>query len=154
MADLGGQFNADEVEPLGEYQPIPAGDYRVAVVKSEWKPTKNGNGRYIEFGFQILEGPSEGRMVFSRLNLENPNQTAVNIARSELSSICHAVGKLKPRDTTELHNVPLIVSVELKKRSDSDGYTNEIKKYSSVSSARAAENPAVASTGSYKPSWM
>lgn len=155
MADLGGEFNAATVDPLGEYTPLPAGDYRCVVTKSDWKPTKSGNGRYLEFGFQVLAGEHQGRTVFSRLNLENPNQQAVSIARSELSSMCRAVGVMTPRDTSELHDVPLIVKVALKKRDDNGEFTNEIKGYASVRDhAEKKPQPEAASAGSAKPNWM
>lgn len=155
MADLGGQFDAQSVDPLGDYQPLPAGEYRCVIVKSEWKPTKSGNGRFIEFGFQVVDGEYQGRMVFDRLNLENPNQQAVNIARSALSSICRAVGKLSPRDTAELHDVPLMVKVAVRKREDNGEPSNEVKGYCTIGEAReTATAGASESSNSTKPNWM
>lgn len=156
MADLGGVFDAENVAPLGDRSPIPAGKYRCVITKSDWKPTKAGSGRYLEFVFQIVDGEHNGRMVWSRLNLENPNQQAVQIARAELSSICRAVGKMKPRETTELHDIPLVVSVSVAKRSDTGDPTNEVKGYESVRSA-AESGKAVAAgagAGDSKPGWM
>lgn len=159
MADLGGQFNASDVDPLGDFSPIPAGEYRCVAIKSDWKHTKDGQGRYLEFTWQIVDGEHQSRMLFSRLNLENKSQQAVNIARSELSSICRATGCLTPRDTAELHDVPVMVKVALKKREDNGEMTNEVKGYSSVKDyaqkQQDAHQPAAASGGvSEKPSWM
>lgn len=156
MADLGGQFNAEEVAPAGDRTPIPAGDYRCVIIKSEWKATSKGNGKYLEITFQIIEdGMVKGRMLWSRLNLQNPNSQAVEIARSELSSLCRSVGKMVVRDTAELHDIPLVVSVSLKKREDTGDITNEVKGYKSVAaSAAAATTAAVAVGGQSKPSWM
>lgn len=152
MADLGGVFNAEEIAPLGDRTPIPAGEYRCAIVKSEWKNTARGDGKYLEFTFQILEGDHEGRMLWSRLNLQNPNSQAVSIARSELSSICRAIGKMQVRDTAEMQDEPLMVSVTVKKREDNGEPTNEIKGYRTVA---AAKGPAVASeVYAAKPAWM
>lgn len=152
MADLGGIFNAEEVAPLGDRSPLPAGEYRCAIVKSEWKPTSRGDGKYLEFTFQILEGDCQGRMVWSRLNLQNPNGQAVQIARSELSSICRAIGKTKVSDTSEMHNEPLMVSVTVRKREDNGEPTNEVKGYRSASTANSATASASAFGG--KPAWM
>jgi hypothetical protein len=126
MADLHG-FNANEVEPTTDFEPIPAGKYLAAITESELKPNKAETGHYLQLTFQVLDGPYKGRFLWSRLNLDNPNATAVQIARAELSAICRAVGVLAPHDSVELHNLPLMISVKCKKRSDTGDITNEIK---------------------------
>ncbi|MCC7409517.1 MAG: DUF669 domain-containing protein [Phycisphaeraceae bacterium] len=128
MANLNG-FNAAEVEPTGSFDPLPAGKYLAAITESEMKPTKNGSGNYLQLTFTIVEGEFKGRVLWARLNLNNPNATAVKIARSELSAVCHAVGVMQPRDSVELHNLPLVITVKLKKRDDTGELTNEIKGY-------------------------
>ncbi|MBN2583213.1 MAG: DUF669 domain-containing protein [Planctomycetes bacterium] len=133
MADLHG-FNATEVEPTTSFEPLPAGKYLAAITESEVKPTKSGTGSYLQLVFTVLEGPYKNRVLWARLNLNNPNATAVKIARSELSAICHAVGVLQPRDSVELHNLPLVVTVKLKRREDTDELTNEIKGYAKKAS--------------------
>ena len=69
----------------------------------------------------------KNRLLWARLNLDNPNATAVQIARAELSAICRAVGVLAPNDSVELHNLPLVIHVRCKKRKDTGELTNEIK---------------------------
>ena len=128
MANLNG-FNATEVEPTSSFEPLPAGKYLAAITESEMKPTKNGSGSYLQLAFTILDGEHRNRVLWARLNLNNPNATAVKIARSELSAICHAVGVMQPRDSVELHNLPLVITVKMKKREDTGELTNEIKGY-------------------------
>lgn len=128
MADLNG-FNANDVDPTTDFEAIPAGKYAAVITESELKPTKAGNGNYLQLTFQVIEGPYKGRFLWARLNLDNPNATAVQIARAELSAICRAVGVLAPRDSLELHNLPLVISVRCKKRLDTGDVTNEIKGY-------------------------
>jgi len=154
VADLGCQFDAESVDPLGDRSPVPAGKYRCIVTKSDWKETKSGSGRYLEFTFQIVDGDHKGRMLRSRLNLENKSQGAVEIARRELSSICRAVGKMSPRDTLELHDIPLVVAVEVKKREDNHELTNEVKGYESVRVASEGKQAVAAVAGGSKPGWM
>lgn len=127
MATLGG-FDANTVEP-NTFGAIPAGKYLAAITHSEMKDTKGGTGRYLELTFEVLEGEHKGRKVWARLNLENPNQLAVQIARGELSAICRAVGIMTPGDSVELHNLPLTITVTAKTRPDTGGLTNEIKGY-------------------------
>jgi hypothetical protein len=128
MANLTG-FDANEVEPTTDFDPIPAGKYEAVITDSEVKPNKANTGSYLQFTFQILEGEYKGRFLWARLNLDNPNATAVKIARGELSAICRAVGVLQPKDSVELHDLPLVILVKCKKRPDTDELQNEIKGY-------------------------
>ncbi len=150
MADLG-NFNAHDVEPTTPFEPIPAGRYLAAVTASEMKKTKSGAGSFLELTFTILEGEHKGRLLWARLNLNNPNATAVKMARAELSAICRAVGVMQPKDSVDLHNIPLLVTVKLKKRTDNDELTNEIKGYEPKSAA--AGQPQQAPAADNTPPW-
>jgi len=142
MANLG-NFDATKVEPAQAPKPVPSGEYVAQVVKSELKPTKAGNGRYLELSIQIMDGPYKGRMLWDRLNIDNPNETAVLIAQQQLSALCHAVGVMQPRDSVQLHNLPFMVRVALVKRADTGEPTNEVKGYKKRESAKPAEAPEV-----------
>ena len=128
MADLG-NFNANDVEPTGDFEPIPAGKYLAVITDSETKPTKSGNGSYLQLTFQVIDGEFKNRFLWARLNLANPNATAEKIARAELSAICRAVGVMTPNDSLELHNLPLVITVKCRKRKDTDEIENVIKGY-------------------------
>ena len=149
MANLNG-FNATEVEPTSSFEPRAAGKYLAAITESEMKPTKNGSGSYLQLTFTIIEGEYKNRVLWARLNLNNPNATAVKIARSELSAICHAVGVLQPRDSVELHNIPLLITVKVKKREDTGELTNEIKGYEPKAAA-AGQQPQAPVTDNTPP---
>ena len=148
MADLTG-FDANQVEPTNDFEPIPAGRYVAMVTESEMKPTKSGAGSYLQLTFQILEGEHKGRLLWTRLNLHNANSTAVQIARSELSAICRAVGVMTPGDSVELHNLPLVIHVRCKHRVDTGEITNEIKGYAKRDSANGKPQQA----GNNTPPW-
>lgn len=138
MADLSG-FDAEQVEPNQDFEPIPAGEYVAVAVNSEFKRTQSGNGEYLEITWEIMDGQFRGRRLWDRLNLKNPNEKAVQIAQGTLSSICRAVGVLRPRDSAELHNKPVLVKVELKERNDKPGQmTNEVKGYKPTSGTQPA----------------
>jgi len=150
MANLNG-FNANEVEPSASFEAIPAGKYLAAITDSEMKPTKNGGGSYLQLTFTIIEGEYKGRVLWARLNLNNSNATAVKIAQSDLSSVCRAVGVMQPHDSCELHNIPLLITVKVKKRSDNDDLTNEVKGYEAKSAV--AGKPQQAPPTSTSPPW-
>jgi hypothetical protein len=134
---------------MGDFSPLPAGQYLAMAVASDWEATKNGRGEFLKFTFEIIDGPHRGRSLFARLNLKNDNATAVRIAQSELSSICRAVGVLRPKNSEELHGKPIVLSVELEERKDKPGsYSNRIKGYASPS---AAPVPAPASAPAPTP---
>ena len=147
MANLSG-FDAREVDPAVGFEPIPADKYLAVITGSEMKQTKAGDGQYLELTFQVIEGEYKGRSLWARLNLDNPNTTAVQIARAELSAICRAIGVMTPKDSHELHDLPLVISVKLKKREDNGEMTNEIKGYEKK---EATGQPQQASTDT--PPW-
>ena len=148
MVNLAG-FDASQVEPTTTFDPILAGKYLAMITASEMKPNKAGTGSYLELVFTILEGEHKGRQLWARLNLDNPNQLAVKIAKAELSAICRAVGVLTPRDSVELHNLPLVIRVACKKRKDTDEIANVIKGYEKRESANGKPQQGQSST----PPW-
>lgn len=125
-------FDASQVEPQRDFSPVPAGTYTAMITKSEMKPTKDGQGQYLYLEISIAEGEHEGRLVFARLNLENRNDKAVEIARRELSSICRAVGVLTPKDSQELHDRPMQIKVGIEPARDGYEASNKIKAYLAV----------------------
>jgi hypothetical protein len=131
MAELERTFNVADAPASAatNYDPLPNGDYDVIISESEMKPTKAGTGKYLQLTIEVLDGEHKGRRVWSRLNLINPNATAVEIAERDLADICRAVGKQSVSDSAELHDVPFVVA--LKTRPASNGYeaSNEVASY-------------------------
>jgi hypothetical protein len=152
MAHLG-NFDASRIEPSSPFEPIPAGKYLAMVTDSEIKPNKAGTGSYLELVFTIVEGEYKDRKLWARYNLDHPNEVVVKIAMAELSALCRAVGVLTPRDSVELHNLPLVLTVACKKRDDTGEIVNVIKWYErrEVSSPRLRQTaPAQATTPPWK----
>ena len=149
MANLNG-FAATKVAPAADFEPLPAGKYLAVITDSEMKPTKSGNGHYLELTFQVIDGQYKGRLLWSRLNLDNPSEQAVQIAQGELSAICRSVGVMRPKDSIELHNLPLLVTVKCKKRQDNGDIVNEIRGYAKKEAADGAPQQETTST----PPWV
>ncbi len=150
-------FNANEIEPSVGFEAIPAGKYQAVITDSEMKPTRTGNGQYLQLEFEIIDGNYKGRKLWSRLNLENPNADAVRMARADLSAICRAVNVLQPRDSVELHNLPLTITVRCRKNQD-DEIVNDIKGYGpresvSVMVAPYPATPPVQTGANSAPPW-
>ncbi len=137
MAFLGQQFDPTAVAPREDFSPLPSGEYPVIIIDSDMKPTKAGTGQYLELTFQVIDGPSKGCLTRARLNLDNPNPKAVEIAQRDLSAICHALGHAQMlTDSQVLHNRPLVIRVEFVPaggRNQHDG--NEVKAYKRLDGA-------------------
>lgn len=149
MANLNG-FDANHVEPTVGFDPIPADTYSAMMTGSQMKPTKNGDGSYLELEFTILEGQYKDRKLWDRLCLNHSNPQTVKIARGNLSALCRAVGVLQPKDSADLHNLPLVITVRCKKRDDTGEITNEIKGYAARKST-VTQAPQASQTSSVPP---
>ncbi|QIG73305.1 DUF669 domain-containing NTP-binding protein [Rhizobium phage RHph_N17] len=146
-------FNASTVKPNVALEAIPSGLYPVIITASQEKPTKAGNGSYIEIEMTVQGGEFAGRKVFDRLNIRNANQTAVDIAYATLSAICHVTGVLNMTDTVQLHGRPFQAVVSKLPRDDRpDQMTNEVKGYKDMQGNDPGFSGAVASSGA-QPGW-
>lgn len=110
MVALPQSFNTADVGD-DEFEVIQPGEYEAMIIESEMKATKNGDGAYVQMKIQL----KNGRILFERLNIQNKNEQAVEIAYKTLKKICEACGKTSIKDTTELHNKRMLVVVEVEK---------------------------------------
>lgn len=115
MGNLDG-FDANNTEPAGTSEPLPSGKYTAVISKSEMVDTRAGDVQ-LKLTFQIVDGPHKGRNVWDRLFWVNNEKgkagkdEAVRISKGKLSSICHAIGVMRPSDSSELHGKPLTIIV-------------------------------------------
>lgn len=141
-------FNAASVEPMPSrsFEPLPKGDYEMMIVKSDVKPTQAGTGHYIELEMHVLAGEHSGRRIWERLNVDNPNKTAQDIASAALASLCYAVGVQDMTETEQLHDIPFVAHIEIDKK---DPTRNRVMGYAGLSApapkaAAPAARPAAA----------
>lgn len=155
MAFIGGTFDASSVEPSAPFEIIPAGDYRVQITNSSMESTKAGTGSFLKLELEIMDGQQAGRKIFDRLNLDNPNAQAVEIAQRTLSAICHAVGVLTVSNSEDLHLRPMTAKVKVVERKDRAGeVSNEIGGYrpdGSTAPSGATQNAAATAAASAPP---
>lgn len=146
MASL--NFDATQVAPDMGFEVLPAGWYDAMIDESEMKPTKDGSGAYLQIRFTIMGGFANGQKVFQRLNLQNANQTAQDIAYKQLSAICHAISVMQLQDSSQLHGQPM--KIKLKIRKDQTGQysdTNEINGYKNINEQVEMATKPAAPTG-------
>lgn len=136
MAMLPDVFNSEGKETMG-FTVIPAGWYEGEIIQSQMKDTKAKTGKYLNLSMKIIDGEHKGRMVFTMLNLVNPNRTAVEIAQKELATICNATGvgtspQSPLEDSDELHNIPIGILVGIQPASSNWPEKNIVKGYCPV----------------------
>lgn len=151
MAKLGQTFVADEM-PKSErdFSPLPDGWYAVTVSEADVKATKAGTGSYIKMRLDVTGPTHQGRVVFTNINIRNPNAKAEEIGQQQLGELMRAVGLPRLEDTDQL--IGRSFSVKLVTRSSEQyGDQNEVKAYKAVGGAPAASAPAAAATKS--PPW-
>ncbi len=138
------------MEPVPSFDPIPAGQYTAMIIASEEKTSKQGN-KFLSLEFEVLDGQYKGRKLWVNLNLGHPNPETVKFARAELASICKAVGVLKPQDSVQLHNLPMLITVKCVNRKDTGELQNRIKGY--ALKAAAGSQPQQAPATGTTPPW-
>lgn len=97
-----------------QFSPVPAGVYRVVIIESDTRPNKKGNGSYIMLNTEIVAGDFKGRRVRDYLNVEHEQEVTQERAREKWMAVKAAVKVLTPEDTSEVHNIPLLVKVAVK----------------------------------------
>lgn len=137
MPDISQMYHPDD-KPSEGFQALPDGDYPVIITSTEMKPTKARDGAYLQIEMQVVDGQHKGSKIIDRLNLQNPNQQAVDIARGTLAAIRKATGVTNPQMSEQLHNIPMIAKVVKVARNDKPGeFSNDVKKYSAAGGQQA-----------------
>lgn len=149
MASL--NFNADEQEPMAPLGAWTPAKQRVTVEGADVKPTKNGDGEYVEIQFRAMDGPNEGRAHWERYNIANPNPEAERIAKAAFASLCLALGVPKVKDTDELVGRQCVIETNVGKRKDTGEDQTRVRGYYEAASTTAAPPARKPATGSAMP---
>lgn len=148
MAKLPGGFSSKGKETMSDRSVVDAGDYIAEIVKSEYLITKAKDGHRLNLHWKILDGPFKGRMVFSNLNLDNPDEQAQDIAEKELNTIVQACGKVSIKeDSEEIHNIPVKIKVTVRPANSNFAAQNEIKFYSEAKGFKKPTSPGSEESG-------
>lgn len=153
MAKLGQTYVADDL-PKSErdFSPLPDGWYAVTISEADVKSTKAGNGSYIKMRLDVTGPTHQGRVIFSNINIRNPNPKAEEIGNQQLGELMRAVGLPRLEDTDQL--IGRSLSVKLTTRvSEQYGDQNEVKAYKAAGGAAPASSAPAAASGAKSPPW-
>mgnify|MGYP003632687438 CR=1 FL=1 len=151
MVALQKTFRTAEIaqQPLIEekkWDPIAEGWYDSMIVNADVRDTKAGTGQYIAIRFDVTGPTNEGRVIFTNINISNPNPKAVEIGHQQLARITEIASISELTDTDQLIGSSMSIKVTIKS-DDQYGDRNEIRGYrdsnakQSMSKASAAAPP-------------
>ena len=134
MAQL--NFGVDQNNLEDNFDALPAGEYKAIIEESDYGKTRAGDGEILKLVYKIIDGHAKDKKHFEYLVLKHPNQDTVSIAQRKFNSICVALGITDVvKDTSQLHNIPLILTLGVKgKETDEYGIQNFVKKHLSMNS--------------------
>ncbi|WP_158673326.1 DUF669 domain-containing protein [Bosea sp. FBZP-16] len=128
MASIGGSYNPD-AEPSSGYQPLPAGEYALEIVESDYDVNARGNGMVLKCKAQIVGGAYDCRPFYINYNLEHEDDQTQEIGQRDFAGLRRATGVLSPSDTSELHFKTFRVKIGRKVRKSTGELENVIKQY-------------------------
>lgn len=108
---------------------VPKGEYQAKVVESAVLPTASGRGEMLKLTFELLSGEVRRRRLVERFNIVNANAVAQRIAQQMLARLCAAADLSGIADSEELHDIPVMIRVDIRPGSNGYGDQNIIKDY-------------------------
>jgi hypothetical protein len=128
----GQAYTGEGIAHNNDFQPIPPGEYPVEVKDACVKTTRKGNGAYVEIVFEVCGPDCNGRRLWFRCNIANPNPKAVEIGKEQLDSVRIAAGLVAMTDTDQLLGAQMTAKVIV----DSEN-RNEVKYVKAYEAPRA-----------------
>lgn len=126
----------------------PEGWHTGRLKDHSWVANKAGTGHYLQYWVDITNGEGKGAHFPIRLNLDNPSEQAVLIAKQTLQKICRAVGHTAPlTNMAALENIPLKMLVTVREFNNTQ--YNDAKAFAAVDDAKAVTRASVP-----MPGWM
>lgn len=95
------------------FEPIPAGTYKLQVIDSNLQETSTGSGEMLVLTLEVIDGPYTGRRIWDRLNIRNDSADAQRIAQRALADLCLQLGVSPLEDSEQLHFKPFMGRVTI-----------------------------------------
>jgi uncharacterized protein DUF669 len=124
------EFDVETEEGTGDFELLPAGQYKAEIANARVGPTKNGKGQAVSITWQITEGEYDKRLLFQTVLIQHESADAQRFGRQRFRDICDACGERgKVTDLSVLYFKPCAITVGI--RRDKDGQfadRNEVKR--------------------------
>ncbi len=91
-----------EQESVSMFSKVPAGDYEVSLAYAQFKDGKNPGACGLQVGYMIESGEHKGKMVQDYINIQNPNEKAVEIGLKRIKTIMVLQGRKDFKLTTDI----------------------------------------------------
>lgn len=150
MAELFGTDRMKDWDEIEEqnFEPLPAGWYDMMVTESEMKTSKAGND-YLAITLSGIADNCTNKKVFMNLNLFHHNETVSRIAQQQLKQLCQAAGVERPKDSSEIHDIPVLVKLVIEE-DENYGAKNIAKGFKPAEQAQLAQKTVEGDT----PPWQ
>lgn len=109
---IAGSYNPD-AEPSSGYTPLPAGEYQMEIVESDYVTNSKGAGNILKCKAQIVGGEHDLRPFYINYDLEHRARTKQDRGQREFAALRRATGVINPSDTSELHHKPFRARVDV-----------------------------------------
>lgn len=143
MAFLNETFSVDTLPQStgGNFDPLPAGWYNVAIAGAELKPTRDQTGQYIAVRYDVTGPTHQGRVVFANINIRNQNPKAEEIGRQQLGELMRAIGLSTVQDTDQLIGGHLQIKLAIRPAQNGYEASNDVKGFKALGGAPAQMMP-------------
>lgn len=136
--DLGVSFDPNS-EELKAGLLLPPGDYRLVCTNVEVKQSSGGK-RFMQFSWQVFEGPGHNRRVWDDYYVYEGEPRGVAVAKARLGRLLDAAGiKEVFRQGEQMVGRKVIAKVVIEE-SEKYGQSNRIKGYKPLASAALVAN--------------
>lgn len=148
------EFDFSQVE-ASSFDLLPVGKYVAHITQIDKKATKAGTGHYLNLRVDIIDGKYKGRVLFTCLNLWNPNPKAVEMSQKDMKAIMDAVGAEQPlRDTGVIMKRALGIQVGVQHSKYKGEDENHIKGWLPASKVPVGDpQPSQSETGAAPAPW-
>ena len=153
MVDLS-NINFEESETTPAFEPMPDGWYTAEIIESEDRLSNSGN-KYLSFTFEINDdgglGQFIGRRVWYHVNNSHPDEAVRTRALRDLARLAESCKVVKPKDSEELHGIPLDIKLAIEE--GKEGVSDRNKVLSFRISKGVATPPKPKSNGGNNRPW-
>jgi hypothetical protein len=161
MAKLNETIDVNDI-PIREsnFDPLPAGWYRVTIVEADLKPTKastpSSPADMIKVRYDVTGPSHQGRVIFGTFNRRHAKPEVERIGREQFAMLLRAIGIAQCTDTDQLVGKSLTIKVTIRPAENGYEASNDVKAWKAIEGGAmpaAAPSAAAPKASSGAPPW-